>query len=113
MSYEPKHAVQDALGQAVKGSTSGSWLTADPRPNLPYVKHIIQDALDDGEEWFYDFLLDVAKRAARNAEHERQMHESMILRRIEELAHDTDSFRMHVFVEQLRAKMYPKKEAGE
>lgn len=108
--YEPKDAVRDALGAQVKGSTSGSWLTADPRPNLGMVSDVIALGQDDPVA-FYDFLLDLAERAGKDARQESHWFASGVLHGVETLATRTDSHAMHVYADSLRNQLYPKDES--
>lgn len=105
MINEPKDAVRAALAHAVTGSTSGSWLSADPRPGMRYLKQAVASRTP---EQVYDIMLDAVERGQADAKSAAHDAQASILYDLERIASQTDSHALHVYAEELRAKLYPK-----
>lgn len=105
---EPNEAVRQALSQAARGTTSGTWMSADPRPGLRMVEPIREVTSD---ERLYDIMVDVAERAQKDAHRAEHEARARILYDLERIAAETDSHALHVYAGRLRADLYPKVDA--
>lgn len=104
---EPKEAVRRALTKAARGTTSGSWMSHDPRPGLESLHVLYQSAT--GAE-LYDIMLDAVERGQEDAKHAAHDARASILYDLERMALDTDSLALHTYAARLRADLYPKEE---
>lgn len=102
---EPKEAVRQALTKAARGTTSGSWMSHDPRPGLVSL-HVIHQSATGAE--LYDIMLDAVERGQEDAHNAAHTARASILYDLERIASETDSHMLHTYAERLRADLYPK-----
>lgn len=104
---EPKEAVRQAISQAARGTTSGSWMSDDPRPGASILSAFMQTA--SGND-VYDIMLDAVQRGQEDAKHAAHDARASILYDLEHIAEASDSFRLATYTHKLRSELYPNKE---
>lgn len=101
---EPKDAVRDVLQKLGTGSTSGMWLTRDPRPSIEYIGRLAELIREDREAG-YDQLISIAEKAQAGARVEYRRLQHRVYQELVQLAEDTDSYRMHLFAESIKRQL--------